>query len=213
MAEKFDFDTIYDFDNHIEKSIPNYPLLIDSIKSISEYFFCKSMNIYDLGCSTGKLLLSIPSEYNRIGYDNSNLLPVIFSNSCKFEKIDLNKEFLLENACLVYSIFTMQFLNPNNRLKYLRAVYDGLNVGGAFILCEKVYQKSGKIQDILSFAHYDFKLKNFSAEDIISKERELRYIMKPCVDGEIKNMLLEVGFLHISEFWQMFNFKGYIAIK
>jgi hypothetical protein len=48
---QFDFNKIDDFDDHINKSIPNYDLLIDSIKSMSEYFYVKSASIYDLGCS------------------------------------------------------------------------------------------------------------------------------------------------------------------
>ena len=73
--EKFSFDTINDFDNHIIKSIPNYDILFSSIKSISEYFFCENTNVYDLGCSTGKLLKSINNNCNKIGYDIANLLP------------------------------------------------------------------------------------------------------------------------------------------
>lgn len=46
---KFDFNTIENFDDHIEKSIPNYNILIDFIKSISQYFYVENTNIYDLG--------------------------------------------------------------------------------------------------------------------------------------------------------------------
>ena len=207
--QKFDFNTIQDFDEHILKSIPNYDVLVSSIKSISEYFFVDGQSIYDLGCSTGKLLKSINGNYNKVGYDIASLLP----NEDGFYAQDLNGHFDLKNACVVYSIFTMQFLNPSSRLQYLKQIYDGLNKGGALIICEKVYQEHGKIQEIISFSHYDYKLNHFTSDEIIKKERDLRFIMKPCLNQELTNIIKEAGFTMVSDFWQMFNFKGIIAIK
>jgi tRNA (cmo5U34)-methyltransferase len=191
------------------KSIPNYDVLISSIKSISEYFFVEQTNIYDLGCSTGKLLKSINGNYNKIGYDMATLLPV----DDGFFEVDLNVPFPINDACMVYSIFTMQFLNPSKRQEYLQTIYEGLIKGGALIICEKVYQDHGKIQEIISFSHYDYKLKHFTSDEIISKERDLRFIMKPCLNEDLTNMLKDAGFNMICDFWQMFNFKGIIAIK
>lgn len=207
--EKFSFDTIKNFDEHILKSIPNYDILFSSINSISEYFFVEGRNIYDLGCSTGKLLKGINGNYNKIGYDIASLLP----NEEGFHAIDLNKPFKLNNACVVYSIFTMQFLNPQSRKKYLWQIYEGLDKGGALIICEKVYQEHGKVQEIISFSHYDYKLNHFSSEEIISKERDLRFIMKPCNNNELTELIKSVGFDIVTDFWQTFNFKGIIAIK
>ena len=206
---KFDFNTIENFDEHIEKSIPNYNILIDFIKSISQYFYVDNTNIYDLGCSTGKLLKSLDTNCNKIGIDNSTLLPL----DKAFYNIDLNTNFNISNACLVYSIFTMQFLNPSKRLSYLKNIYDGLNDGGALIICEKVYQDYGKIQEVMTFSHYDYKLKNFKPNEIINKEKDLRYIMKPNTSKELDNLLFDVGFSKTTIFWQMFNFKGIIALK
>jgi tRNA (cmo5U34)-methyltransferase len=107
----------------------------------------------------------------------------------------------------------MQFLNPSKRKNYLNQIYNGLNSGGALIICEKVYQEIGKVQEIVSFSHYDYKLNHFSSNDIISKERDLRYIMKPCGTEELTKLIFESGFNIVSDFWQMFNFKGIIAIK
>lgn len=207
--KRFDFDTIQDFDDHIQKSIPNYDVLFNSIQSISEYFFVKDCKVYDLGCSTGKLLHHLKTDCEKIGYDIAKLLP----KKEGFISTDLNEPFQLENACLVYSIFTMQFLNPNKRKMYLEQIYSGLNSGGALIICEKVYQEYGKVQEIISFSHYDYKLKHFSPNDIIAKEKDLRYIMKPYSNKELTSMIESVGFNMVCDFWQMFNFRGIIAIK
>jgi hypothetical protein len=37
--------------------------------------------------------------------------------------------------------------------------------------------------------------------------------MKPCLNQELTNTIKEAGFIMVSDFWQMFNFKGIIAIK
>jgi tRNA (cmo5U34)-methyltransferase len=208
--ETFDFNKISNFDDHINKSIPNLGVLDDMICSISEYFLTPKSNIYDLGCSTGRLLDKINAlNCQKIGLDNSQLLP----QRSGFINTDLNGDFKIDNACLVYSVFTMQFILPQNRQRFLKTIWDGLNVGGALIICEKIYQNNGKIQEIMSFSHYDYKLKSFSAEEIIQKERDLRHIMKPSTADELLKMLSGVGFSIISDFWQMYNFKGIIAIK
>lgn len=207
--KKFDFNTIENFDEHINKSIPNYNVLWNSIRSMSEYFFVDGENVFDLGCSTGKLLKSLDTKCCKIGYDIADLLP----QEEGFCNVDLNEFFTIDNACVVYSIFTMQFLKPSNRFHYLRTIYDGLNKGGALFICEKIYHDDGKIQEIFSFSHYDYKLNYFSSNEIISKERDLRYIMKPSTENELFTLLREVGFNKVNTFWQMFNFKGIIAIK
>ena len=210
---KFDFNTIENFDNHILKSIPNYDVLINSILSISEYFITKDTIIYDLGCSTGKLLKEINCLNLKIGYDNAKILPKYDEDNINFKNADLNKEFEVKNACLVYSIFTMQFLNRMSRQNYCTTVYNGLNKGGAFILCEKIYQENGLLQEVLSFSHYDYKCNHFSEEEIIKKERDLRYIMKPNTMNQNLDILKNSGFQNITQFWQSYNFIGLIAIK
>jgi len=90
--EKFDFNTIKDFDSHILKSIPNYDVLIEAIISMSEYFVTKDAIIYDLGCSTGKLLKTLPFPNDKIGYDNAALMPPS-ANEITFKKVNLNLPF------------------------------------------------------------------------------------------------------------------------
>ena len=211
--DKFDFNTIKDFDKHIQKSIPNYDILLNSILSISDYFITKDTIIYDLGCSTGNLLKKITYPNKKIGYDNAEIMPTKRNENILFLETDLNNPFDINNACIVYSIFTMQFLNRMNREQYCKTIYEGLNIGGAFILCEKIYQENGLIQEVLSFSHYDYKCSHFSEEEVIKKERDLRYIMKPNTLKQNIQLLESVGFKFITSFWQSYNFIGLIAIK
>jgi tRNA (cmo5U34)-methyltransferase len=216
--EKFNFDTIENFDEHINKSIPNYDILINSILSISEYFIERDTNVYDIGCSTGNLLRALDNKenINKIGIDKAKIMPQKndLSKNIFYINTDLNKsKFDFINSSLTMSIFTLQFLKKPIRQKIINNVYDGLNDGGAFIMCEKIYQENGLIQEIMSFSHYDYKCKNFTEQEIIKKERDLRYIMKPNTLNKNIVLLKNAGFKKISTFWQCFNFIGLIAIK
>lgn len=77
-TEKFSFDTIQNFDEHIDLSIPNYSFVAKQVSQYSEYFARDYTSIVDLGCSTGKLLLEMNhrEKASYYGYDISdNLLP------------------------------------------------------------------------------------------------------------------------------------------
>ena len=91
---KFDFNKIEDFDEHINLSIPNYEGLINQIVKFSDYFVDEHTNVYDLGCSTGKMfkMLELIDSANYIGVDNSKLLPdESFVDNVSFVDADLLK--------------------------------------------------------------------------------------------------------------------------
>ena len=49
--------------------------------------------------------------------------------------------------------------------------------------------------------------------EIIKKERDLRFIMKPMSNNDLFELINSIGFSIVAPFWQMYNFKGIIAIK
>ena len=57
--QEFSFDTIENFSEHIELSIPNYSFVSEQIKNISDYFIEDFTNVYDIGCSEGSVLKSL----------------------------------------------------------------------------------------------------------------------------------------------------------
>lgn len=219
--EKFSFDTIKDFDKHISLSIPNYSHIHELIESMSMYFVKPGTNVYDLGCSTGKLIDAIrhQSVYKNkirdvkyIGYENSSN----FANSnfdISMGDITNPEETPLENASLVMSIFTLQFLPTKERDKIIERIYKSLNPGGAFICCEKVYIRDGIMQDIFTFSYYDYKKKSFSEKEILDKQRDLRTIMTPLTDGQNEVMFRLAGFKYIETFFSSLFFRGWVMIK
>lgn len=221
--EKFSFDTVKDFDKHIDVSIPNYSFVAKQVGQLTEYFSEENTGVYDLGCSTGKWLLSLKAKPNvkYYGFDISrNLLPN--PNQVKLDRPDMDLEFQLQDITkldwtklkrpsVVVSLFTLQFLSLEHRKKIIRDVSDVLIPGGVFISCEKVYSENSKFQDITNSIYYEFKRQSFSGDEILSKEQDLRTMMRlQSVEQSVREMRI-VG--HVEMFWRSYNFVGLTAIK
>ena len=215
MTEPFSFDTIKDFDDHISKSIPGYEDMFRAVVSMAKYFVRDGTNVYDLGCSTGRLLGALSGTSAKlIGIDKSkNLLPTCKQSIATFLEADLNEPFVFVNSSLVVSLFTLQFLEKRVRADVVRRAWEGLNKGGALILAEKVYSRSPMTQDIFTFLYYDFKGESFSSDEILAKERDLRSLLLPLTERENVELLEAAGFRCWDVFWRRFNFEALVAVK
>lgn len=212
----FSFDTIDDFEKHIETSVPGYKQLNEFIVSILAYFLNKS-TVIDIGCSTGYLLNKLNLHYpenNFIGLDISNNLfnQANVSQKIKLIEHDLTK-LKIPQADVYTSIFTMQFLPIKNRISIIQDIYNNIPKGGCFIIAEKVFLNNGRMQDIFNFSHYDYKEKTFSTEEIFKKQKDLRKIMRPLTNEENISLLNNAGFTEIETIWQNLLFKAYLCIK
>ena len=209
----FSFDTIDDFDHHIDLSIPDYSTLIKHILNISKSFVKSDRIVYDFGASTGKLLELLDKKHKTntdyIGIDRA----VNLTEGSKYViNGDINK-FVIEDHCLSLLIFTLQFLSIEERESVLWRIYQKLDKGGALIVAEKTIADEGLIQDLLTFAYYDFKRENFTGAQIFSKQEDLRYIMAPLTECENYELFRGAGFTRISSFWSSLSFKAWILIK
>ena len=220
MQNHFSFSTVGDFDEHIARSIPGYLDLQELLPSIAKYFVNDNENIYDLGCSTGRLLTALSTYFNEsvsfVGYDiEANLLPSLkTAKNVSFFKRDVTDPTLkFINTGLIFSIFTLQFLPTEKRMALVEKVFESLNRGGAFIVAEKTYSTDGIFQDIFTFTNYDYKRKSFSEAEILDKQIDLRKIMRPLSETSLRNELRSVGFGYVSQFWQSLSYRAYIAIK
>jgi tRNA (cmo5U34)-methyltransferase len=213
-TEPFSFDTITDFDDHIAKSIPNYHLLNDSVRDLATFYAKEDFSIVDLGCSTGKLLESIPFEGTKLGIDISgNLLPDSHDEVQYVQKDLRSFKNLGKTPSLVISLFTLQFLPLADRPNILSLVYDELAEGGAFIWAEKVHEESGELERVMNSAYYDFKRLHFSASEIMKKERDLRPIMQTNTSMRNYIMAENAGFTVGTMFWKFYNFEAWLFVK
>jgi tRNA (cmo5U34)-methyltransferase len=170
--------------------------------------------IVDLGCSTGKLLESIPFEGTKLGIDISgNLLPQSHDEVQYVQKDLRSFKNLGKTPSLVISLFTLQFLPLADRPNILSLVYDELAEGGAFIWAEKVHEESGELERVMNSAYYDFKRLHFSASEIMKKERDLRPIMQTNTSMRNYIMAENAGFTVGTMFWKFYNFEAWLFIK
>ena len=218
------------FDNHIDSSIRGYSNLLDDTVSFSRYFVEDHTRVVDVGCSTGKLTkMIIENNPNRkyAQYVGVELAGSFYDNlEERYTEIRKNYPWALlewvrgnvtnyefKNCSLVTSLFTLQFMPKTTRQDTINKIYEGLNEGGAFIFAEKLMCENAFFQELLTFNHYDYKRKTFTAEQIMDKEKELRDMLKPNTWDELKSMIWCSGFKDCQIFWRNHQFVGVIAIK
>lgn len=213
MSGEFSFDTVVDFDKHISMSIPNYNLLQSSILSILQNFLTKEGTLIDLGASTGALVRRVKEVFPDVcvrGFDKSENM--VSQSEGHVESFDFLNQSILPPADVYTSIFTLQFIPEGDRQNLLENIANSLPIGGALIIAEKVFSDDPRMQDILTFAYYDQKRLQFSADNILRKQNDLRRIMHCVTESQFLRELQDAGF-DVFPFFRVFNFIGAVCIK
>ncbi len=215
------------FDGHIGKSVPFYKEGHDLVCSLSDYFIKDNSIIYELGSSTGELVIKLATHHNQknqvkiYGLEIEEEM-IVKSEKKKLESKVLNVEFLqsdiltfpYEKSDLIVAYYTLQFIRPSIRQELINKIYESLNWGGAFILFEKVRGSDARFQDILTGLYNDFKLRQgFSAEEIINKSKSLKGVLEPFSTQGNFDLLKRSGFVDIMSVMKYLCFEGIIAIK
>lgn len=224
----FNKNTANSFNDMLKRSVPHYYEIQDMICEITKTFAQKNSNIYDLGCSTGNALLNISKELSEfpvtlIGIDNSEammkkaeakLKKKRYYDKCKLLNKDLNSGFNFENASVIISNLTLQFIRPINRDRLISDIYKGLNKAGALILVEKIISEDSTIRRIFIKLYHGFKLqKGYSKSEILKKREALENVLIPYMYDENIRLLKKNGFRVVDEFFRWYNFCGVLAIK
>ena len=214
------------FEKHVEKSVPFYDEGHNLICKLSSFFLVNNSKVYDLGCSTGKLLRNI-SDYNKdlniklYGLDaeakmiqhSKKLLNKNLKKRISFKKIDLIN-LKLQKADFIISYYTIQFVKPKFRQKIFDKIYKSLNHGGAFVLFEKVRGPDARFQDIFTQIYHEFKFdKGFSKEQIYNKATSIRGVLEPFTSKANIDYMKRAGFKDISSLIKYCSFEGFLAIK
>jgi tRNA (cmo5U34)-methyltransferase len=214
-----------DFDSHIGRSIPGYDELIQTSVRLSRRFVQRDTTVVDIGCSTGHLLAAV-QESNKparpdVKYVGLDCVPDfnvhwarMENETLRYEVCDARSYQGFKNVSLAYSLFTIQFIRPPDKIPLLQRIRDGLLDGGALIIAEKTFADSARLQDALAFPYYDYKLEQgFSEKELLDKERSLRGLMTLWTEAELKHALRHVGFREIEPIWRNFTFIGILALK
>ncbi|HFD80753.1 MAG TPA: carboxy-S-adenosyl-L-methionine synthase CmoA [Gammaproteobacteria bacterium] len=227
-AFEFNQEVAEVFDDMVSRSVPFYDEIHRILLDIVDRACPRLEKVYDLGCSTGTTI-SILSKHldgkgirpSFIGIDNSENMLV----KCR-EKIAASgvhdctlhcrniEDTEITDADLVVMNYTLQFLDPEERLQVLKNIHDGLRPGGVFVLSEKIRVDQPQVQELLTELYYDFKRRNGYSELEISQKREaLENVLRPITPGEQLQSLREAGFTRADMIFRWYNFASYIGLR
>lgn len=227
-SDEFSFTSIRDFDAHIAREICGYETLFKIATGIADTVIATGTNVYDLGCSTGRFLVTLAERFAAetdtfrrryvrfIGIEpNDNFADCHRDkpDSVTFMQERVTASTRFENASLISSIFTLQFIPIHERQAVIRNVYHGLNPGGVLLLAEKVYSGDPEIDRLINNSHLDFKREVTDPAQILEKDVRLRSIMRPLTLQDNVSLLENAGFDRHECFWRVNNFVALIAIK
>lgn len=224
IQKKFTFDKEIAsvFDNMIERSVPYY---YDNIALIAKLISKWDLqSIYDLGCSTGNLLLRLCEFENlackkMVGIDNS--MPMLEIAMMKAKAYGVNIEFINGDIldfdyvcdCVILN-YTLQFVRPIKRLELLSRIFRCLNSNGVLVLSEKLSCNNEFLDKEFIDIYHEFKQANGYSKTEISKKREaLENILIPYTQEENLNLLREAGFSSVEVVFRWVNFATFVAIK
>lgn len=211
----------------LHRSVPMYQECQDLTVHWCTQFAKPSTSIYDLGCSTGTLFLKLvktleaSANIKLIGIDNSaamlkkakeNLNNSTFS--CKLVEANINDNLNITNASVVVMNYTLQFVQPENRLSTIKNIYNGLVPGGGMILIEKVKSEVPELNKTFIEFHHQFKeQKGYSKLEISQKREALENVLIPWTAEQNSNLIYSAGFSTVDLFFKWNNFAGFIALK
>jgi tRNA (cmo5U34)-methyltransferase len=221
---EFDEEVASVFDDMLNRSVPFYK----EMQRLSINFACNFLEkddvVYDLGCSTASTLIELSKHFEQnlklIGIDNSEAMLNRATKKAKAFGVDIDllnadlHDVSFDNAKLILSNYTLQFIRPLQREKLVKKIFDSLRSEGIFIFSEKVISSNSKLNKQSIDEYYEFKKTQGYSEFEISQKREaLENVLIPYTEDENKKMILDAGFSHCETLFKWVNFATFIAIK
>jgi len=216
------------FENMLQRSIPQYDIMRDSIVSLIGNFLRPRCNILDLGCSNGLMIEKILRQYG----DNHSITGIDISKpmiddakkrlnfgvnnykSVRLFSCDLRNDYPDGVFRVILSVLTLQFTPIEYRLKILSNIYKSLEKGGIFIIIEKVIGDTAEIDDLIVQEYLGLKKRNgYTQEQIDRKRLSLEGVLVPLPADINQSLIRRAGFNSIDCFWRWMNFAGWLAIK
>ena len=215
------------FPDMIQRSVPGYQTIIQTIGKLTQKYQQPQSHYYDLGCSLGAASLAMRRQLTDqhsqiIGIDNSPAMIERCERHLQAFRSDVPvqlqladiRDIAIHNAAIVVSNFTLQFIPKQDRDALVQRIYAGLKPGGIFILSEKILADTAITDELLIDLHHDFKRANgYSELEISQKRTALEHVMRPDTIAEHQQRFAQAGFSHSVVWFQCFNFCSMVAIK
>lgn len=226
-AFQFDESVVAVFPDMIQRSVPGYQTILAGIGELTQQHAQPHSNLYDLGCSLGAATLTMRrniegNQCQIIALDNSKsmikrakeYLHAYHSEvPVHLHCADIT-QFKIENASVVVINFTLQFIDPEQREKLLKTIYQGLNPGGILIVSEKLHFENTALQTSIEHLHLQFKRANgYSELEISQKRSSLENVLITDTEKDHLERFKKVGFQSAGIWFQAYNFASFLAIK
>jgi len=224
---KFTFDqkVVDVFDDMVLRSVPGYKQMIELIGLAGRTYPIINSNVYDLGCSTGAVTLSIASNLKSASvkiFSIDNSQEMLDQCSKNLSSIEANIQYIcddieniqFENASLIVLNLTLQFINPQYRSNLVKRIFKSLLPGGALIISEKIIHENEKINKSLISLHESFKRENgYSETEIAQKRKAIEEVLIPeSIENHLRR-LKNAGFKKPLIQMQCINFASFLAVK
>ncbi len=215
------------FDDMLSRSIPCYKEVIACQARLLAAYLNKGDTVCDLGCSTGTTLLQFSrilaeKEFSYVGVDNSSAMlekaEIKIKNYAKQDIIrfihgDISEACTLHSNAFIVN-YTLQFIRPLLREKFLQNLYTALQPGGILLLSEKTISHDRRLnREFIDIYHGFKKTHGYSELEIAKKREALENVLIPFSIAENRVLLEQVGFSPVETFFQWFNFVSFIAVK
>ena len=110
--------------------------------------------------------------------------------------------------------YTLQFIDPKNRLELISKLYESLKPGGFLVLSEKLRQEDEDVEEFNTETYEAFKAGNgYSYLEIANKRQALENILVPgSLDSNLE-LLNNSGFSRVEILFKWLNFSTFLAFK
>jgi tRNA (cmo5U34)-methyltransferase len=224
---EFDESVANVFEDMLGRSVPMYLECQSLAVHWCARFAKENTSVYDLGCSTGTLLLKLAQSIDKnkgialYGVDNS---PAMLEKSrktlrqspipCELFEADLNQDIFIKNASVVVMNYTLQFVLPENRLPLLKNIFENLVPGGSLVFIEKIKSDIPALDETFIDFHHQFKRdRDYSDLEISRKREALENVLIPWTVEENQSLIKKAGFQTVDLFFKWNNFAGFIALN
>ena len=223
---QFDGDVTDVFENMLERSIPQYQVMRDSVTSLGlDIVRTSGTSVVDLGCSRGSALAPFVYQHcpHCVGVEVSE--PMLAAAQFRFEeeiargqvdirRCDLRTDYPEEETWLTLAVLVLQFVPIEYRQQIVRNAYKHTRPGGALIVVEKVLGDTTEIDHRLVSEYLQMKATNgYSHEQIERKRLSLEGVLVPITASWNEQLLRHAGFEHVDCFWRWMNFAGWLALR
>jgi tRNA (cmo5U34)-methyltransferase len=213
-----------EFDDIIRKLIPYYPQMVEAVVDALPFERGAGISIIDLGCGTGTVARAVKDAYPEaklacldVSEEMLKIAGVKLADA--LDSAFINADFAIfefsEKYDAAVSSLAMHHLETDeDKLKFYKKLYSGLNTGGVLVNADVVLALTDRLQQKFMERWIDFM-----SESVGRDEAENKWIPKyyhedrPAPLMAHLDMLKAAGFSSADVVWKYYNYAVYMAVK